>query len=200
MGNKSISLQIQLVPSQDYLLIQWLVVMSKRRPRYASVYAREALRHYILTHEYMHLGSVMVVKDDLSQKKQVLSIIKDETISQWIDSLADTKMKAGPFARAILSKCIQESTDGEDHIPDLIDIIEQRTSSGSGGAPALKETPASQEKKVTSNSDSQANNSAQSINPPQSINKKPETSKSDNTKRTKQSLIGMIGGQLEKKS
>lgn len=199
MGSKA-PLQITLIPSQDYLLIQWMKIMSERRPRYASVYAREALRHYILTQEYLNIGSVVPIESDqLPQKKQILAIIKDDTISEWVDSLASTKMKAGPFSRAILSKCVLASEDGQNHIPELIDIIEKGSLAEKlVVSSTLRAEPESTPPAVQSQTNSPAGGSAPSPNlnqngdPKQIANKTP-----DNPKKQKSSLINRIGAKLE---
>lgn len=115
---------IQLYPNQDQLLIHWLKAMQESRPRFASVYAREALHYYIQTGKYLNLGSVAV--HDITLNKAVLSIAKDDILIDWMDNLNKSRLKTAPFARSILNKCIRLSEDGQDHLPDFIDIMQPR--------------------------------------------------------------------------
>ncbi|XBX10689.1 hypothetical protein QMP26_41045 (plasmid) [Enterocloster clostridioformis] len=125
MANKSATnFTIQLYPKQDDLIINWLRAMHESRPRFASVYAREALHYYIRTGKYLNLGSVAV--QDNSSYKKVLSIAKDEILNEWLEELAKSKLSAAPFARSILNKCIQVSDDDKNHLPDFIDIMQPR--------------------------------------------------------------------------
>lgn len=126
MASKSTTnFTIQLYPKQDYLIINWLKAMQDSRPRLASVYAREALHYYIRTGKYLSLGSV-TVQDNISSEKAILSIAKDGILIDWIDELTKSKLKAAPFARSILNKCIQVSDDNKNHLPDFIDIMQPR--------------------------------------------------------------------------
>lgn len=121
LSNSSIT--IQLYPNQDQLIIYWLKAMQESRPRFASVYAREALHYYIITGKYLNLGSIAA--RELPEKSS-LCITKDDTLIKWMDDLTKRKLKAAPFARSILSKCISLSDDDKDHLPDFIDIMQPR--------------------------------------------------------------------------
>lgn len=129
MAKKSPALTINLFPKQDFLVIKWLSVMGETRPRYASIYAREAIHQYIKEGTYLSLGSVAIDQaffDNVSER--TFSVLKDDTIVAWIDELSKANLKAGPYVRAILNKCIQRSDDGHDHIPDIVDLKQVATS------------------------------------------------------------------------
>lgn len=123
MAKNSPALTINLFPKQDYLIIKWLSVMGETRPRYASIYAREAIHQYIKEGTYLSLGSVAIEQTFLdTATERTFSVLKDDTIVSWIQELSKANLKAGPYVRAILNKCIQQSSDGNNHIPDIVDL------------------------------------------------------------------------------
>ena len=105
---------------QDTILITWYKYMKKEHPRYASVYARAAILHYIQYKTYLHIGTVKY--EHPSEEKQTISILKDEALNAWVEQLSAAHMNASPIVRSILRNSVKCSTDGTDFIPELIDI------------------------------------------------------------------------------
>lgn len=119
MSSESPFISVSLSSKQDLAIIRWLDLIKLERPRYASIYAREAIRHYINTQEYMVIGAVCIT--DQLPKKKMLNIIKDDTLNNLVNTVE--KGNVSPLVRSILKKSILICNPGEEYIPDLIDIL-----------------------------------------------------------------------------
>lgn len=120
MSSESPFISVSLSSKQDLAIIRWLELMKLERPRYASVYAREAIRHYINTQTYMVIGAVCIDSDQVPGKK-VLNIIKDDMLKNLVNTVE--KRSVSPLVRSILKKSILVCAPGEEYIPDVIDIL-----------------------------------------------------------------------------
>lgn len=120
MSNEAPFISVSLSSRQDLAIIRWLELMKLERPRYASVYAREAIRHYINTQSYMVIGAVCIDSDQVPQKK-VLNIIKDDMLKNLVSTVE--KGNISPLVRSILNKSISVCSPGNEYIPDVIDIL-----------------------------------------------------------------------------
>lgn len=120
MSSEAPFISVSLSSKQDLAIIRWLELMKLERPRYASVYAREAIRHYINTQSYMVIGAVCIDSDQVPEKK-VLNIIKDDMLKNLVNTVE--KRSVSPLVRSILKKSIMVCAPGEEYIPDVIDIL-----------------------------------------------------------------------------
>lgn len=120
MSSEAPFISVSLSSKQDLAIIRWLELMKLERPRYASVYAREAIRHYINTQSYMVIGAVCIDSDQVPEKK-VLNIIKDDMLKNLVNTVE--KRSVSPLVRSILKKSILVCAPGEEYIPDVIDIL-----------------------------------------------------------------------------
>lgn len=99
---------IKAKPNTDGAICAWMDAVAEKYPSYTSMFIKMALKRYITTGEYLHLGSVPPLTEGypFKRKEYVISIFVDEEIDNWRADIKSKKMVIKLAILTILSNCI----------------------------------------------------------------------------------------------